>query len=280
LGRLFGANFGPEPVALGLAGAGLPLAAEDGAALDLHGAVLDARAGQRQFLESVVPVAAFVRAAMTSRALRRLLDAAPSLEEMGVFYHFLTFLQATDGAGRPRYDQLIVDMPATGHALALTSLPDALLRLLPTGPVADVLREGQRHLYDPSTTGACVVTLPEALPVTESLELLVGLRETRVPVAAVVVNKWVDDPFTDEERARVERVVAAAGASGMYLGADRFLHLGEARAQLERLVGTAQAPVVQVPEIPSEGATLLDALARTLNVAASGGRPADPRRGS
>src|SRR5258706_83390 len=81
--------------------------------------------------------------------------------------------------GRPHHETILFDMPATGHALAMTELPDLLLRLIPRGPIAAALREGQTVMYDPERTTALVVTLAEALPVTESLELIAGLRRTR-----------------------------------------------------------------------------------------------------
>ena len=56
-------------------------------------------------------------------------------------------------------------MPATGHTLSLTGLPELLLRLVPRGPIAAALREGQSYLNDPKLGAAWVVAIPETLPV-------------------------------------------------------------------------------------------------------------------
>ncbi len=88
------------------------------------------------FAHSVLKVAALAKAAASSNALRRLMDAAPSFREMGLFYHLLTFL-------RGPHSLLVVDMPATGHTLALTGLPKLLQRVFPRGPIQHALKEGQ-----------------------------------------------------------------------------------------------------------------------------------------
>ena len=46
---------------------------------------------------------------------------------MGVFYHLLTLLMAKDKANEDRYDFIVIDMPATGHAFALTGFTRYLI---------------------------------------------------------------------------------------------------------------------------------------------------------
>ena len=98
-------------------------------------------------------------------------------------------------------------MPASGHALGLTGLPERLLSLMPTGPIARALKEGLPWFTEPDKCGAYVVTLPETLPVTEALELVEGLEKTDTPVGGVIVNRVLNDPFTDAERALLDPVL-------------------------------------------------------------------------
>ena len=137
--------------------------------------VLYSRMGHEMFLRTVLPINSLVKAAVRSKALGRLLDSAPSFNEMGVFYHLLTLLREERPGGGYNNELIIIDMPATGHALALTALPENLLQLLPVGPIADEMRLGQSFLNNPATGAALVVTLPEPLPITECLELIDGL---------------------------------------------------------------------------------------------------------
>lgn len=235
----------------------LPVAPET-LAPGVKGCIVWSRVGHERFLRSVLPVPGLVKAAMGSKPLLRLLSAAPSFEEMGVFYHLLTLLLDPD------HDLVILDMPATGHALALASLPEILLRLMPTGPIAAALRAGQDILYDPTKTAAVVVTLPEVLPVNEALELVEGLRRTAVPVGEVLVNKVVQEDFDGEERQWVEEVLAARPL----FGGARFRSLVEGQRAVGRLTSEAGVPVHVVPEVPYEGPALLQAMAQALE-----GRP-------
>ena len=226
----------------------------------VSGCLLWSRTGHRMFLEKVLPVPAMVRAGMRSRSLERLLDAAPSFNEMGVFYNLLTLIAQRDEHNEPVFDLILVDMPATGHSLALTGLPDILLRLMPTGPIADLLREGQYYLNNPDISAACVVTLPETLPVTECLELIDGLRETKMPVGSVIVNKVVDDRFDEKER----RVLTQAIEGKPFFGATRFLAMAQIERSIKRLQQYAGVPMVMVPEFALVGDSLISAVTGSL----------------
>jgi anion-transporting ArsA/GET3 family ATPase len=62
-------------------------------------------------------------------------------------------------------------------------------------------------LQDPATTGAVIVTTPEEMPVTETIELIERLDvEAHVDLAAVVVNQLLPELFTSREEALFERL--------------------------------------------------------------------------
>ena len=226
----------------------------------IDGVMLDSERGTELFLASVLKLKALARLAVRTKPLLRLLHAAPSFHEMGIFYHLLSLLEARDGGGAHRHDLVIFDMPATGHSLALTRLPKILLRLVPVGPMADALRAGQAILNDPAKGVACVVTLPEALPVTEALELLEGLRDSDVAVGAVVANCVPENPFSDEERAALTDLLG----DGPLLGSSELERIDRADASLERLRENVKAPLLALDERPEQGLDLVEALSRQL----------------
>jgi len=226
----------------------------------VKGCLLWSRAGHSLFLERVLPVPALVRAGMRSKSLGRLLDAAPSFNEMGVFYRLLSLIVAQRDDGSPEHELILLDLPATGHSLALTGLPEILLRLMPTGPIAELMREGQSYLYDPEHTAACVVTLPETLPVTECLELIEGLRETRIPVGMVVVNKVIEDRFDDAERALLDELIDGR----QLFGTNRYHTMAQIEQSIERLEQRADHPLMTVPEFARVGDALLDDICSSL----------------
>lgn len=220
-----------------------------------------ARSGHELFLGTALP-GALVRAAVRSKAVDKFLTAAPSFHEMGIFYHLLTLLKATRKDGAPEHEIIVVDMPATGHTLALTSLPDILLRLIPGGPIARAMREGQSFLNDPKVGEAWVVTLPEQLPVTEAIELLEGLHETRMAAGGVVLNRFPADPFTPAEREAMADVLEATPMHGQL----EFERIGAAQHAAQRLLGAVHVPVITLPEIyvaehPDPVPTLTEVLA-------------------
>ncbi len=227
----------------------------------IHGALLLARSGQELFLRSVLRSSTLARAAIGSDSLRRLLSAGPSFKEMGVFFQLLTYLRLARPDGSPEYEVILVDMPATGHTLSLTGLPDLLLRLLPRGPIAEALREGQSYLNDPKKAAAYVVTLPETLPVSECLELIEGLKKTGMPAGGVILNRIAPDPFTRAERDVLTPLVEKLNL----FGSEGFHKPDSCRREMARLRAGTELPIYAIPELPQEG--LIEAISQALEKA-------------
>jgi anion-transporting ArsA/GET3 family ATPase len=236
----------------------------------IRGVVLLARTGQEQFLRTALHSSTLARAALGSDALRRLLSAGPSFREMGVFFQLLTYLRAVRADGRHEFPLILVDMPATGHTLSLTGLPDLLLRLMPRGPIATALKEGQGYLNDPDRAAAWVVTLPETLPVSEALELLDGLTRTAMPVGGVIVNRIPSDPFTAGERQALGPLFEGHDV----LGAEGFRRPALAARETARLRAGTKHAIFTLPELPHAG--LLEALTREVVLASGEGARVQP----
>ena len=206
---------------------------------------LRARIGHETFLRTVIPSPRLIRAALRSRAVARFLIAAPSLHEMGLFYHILTLLKREETNGVPAFDSILVDLPATGHALALTQLPEILLRLIPSGPIARALREGQDIINDPKRGTSWVVSLPLQLPVTESLELVDGLTESRMHCSGVILNMMPRDIFDPSER---EQLAGWCDRHG-WIGSHILARSADATASVERLEQSLDSPVLTIPKV-------------------------------
>lgn len=210
---------------------------------------LRARIGHETFLRTVIPSPRLIRAALKSKAVARFLIAAPSLHEMGLFYHLLTLLNQTDADDRRAFDTIIVDMPATGHALALTQLPDILLRLIPSGPIARALLQGQAILNDPEQGAAWIVSLPQQLPVSESLELIAGLEETRMYCAGVLLNMMPRERFSETEVNQLRGWCETHD----WIGENVLVRGLDADASEARLKAAIERPVVRVPFVSDIG---------------------------
>ena len=219
-----------------------------------------ANTGHELFARAVIPAGPLVSAAMRSKPLQRFMRAAPSFYELGILYHFLHLLQLQDKKLQPLYDAVVVDMPATGHTLALATLPDAALRVVPRGPVATAMRRGQSFIYDPMQTAAWVVTVPEALPVSEAIELVDGLKRTNVPLGGVILNRFLDDPFTEDERAAAQQLLLAAPMRGRF-AFERIVMAGESE---RRLVEATQLPLIKLREVTAQSGDACEGLATQL----------------
>ena len=226
----------------------------------IQGSQLLSDSGVELFLTSVLRVPMLARTALGFEPLRRLFSAAPSLRELGTFFHLLTYLRAERSPGVPLHELVLIDMPATGHTLALTGLPEVILKLITGGPIAEGLREGQSFLNNPARTSAYVVTLPETLPVSEALELLEGLARTRVHQGGVFINRVPRDGFSAEESQELAQFIERQPV----FGAEGFLRIGESRKAVARLRTSTRIPTLRLPEFEETGDALIEALVAVL----------------
>jgi hypothetical protein len=112
-----------------------------------------------------------------------------------------------------------------------------------------------------------LVTLPETLPVSETLELAAALSREGLPTPTLVMNRWPSDPFAhlEGEAAGTQRGLAEAWvrASDGVAGSTALARLSEAHAALARL--PAAWTLRTLPHLPGlEPGALVDALAARL----------------
>ena len=76
-----------------------------------------------------------------------------------------------------RYDLLVRrrSAPATGHGLDMLRVPKVIVELSPPGLLRTDAERAWRMFQDPARAGVVVVTLPEELPTTETLELILNV---------------------------------------------------------------------------------------------------------
>lgn len=219
---------------------------------------LAASEGHRQFLQDTLPLRLLADAALRSRALRRFLEAGPALREMGLLYQMLALVRRTVPDGRFAHPLCIIDLPATGHALALAALPRTILGLVPGGPIGRAVREGLDLLQDPARTAVLLTSLPEPLPVSEALTLASELEPLELPLAAAVLNRMPEDPFSPESHAALQRLLSTHGP---HRGARALARLERARASHARLAAGLRVPLLTLPELPTTGPDLVERLA-------------------
>ena len=225
--------------------------------------VLRGEDGVRAFLRETLPFKFMAERALKVDAVRRFIDAAPAFAEMGVLFRGMQLLDEKRRDGSSVYDLMVLDAPASGHTLAFASLPETILKVFSIGPIATAARAGIELIGNPRTTTVVTTTLPEALPVSEAVELYAGLRQRGLDVGAIVANQLPHDPFTPAERALLDTVLPREVLGRRAL--VRIANANDALARL-RLLG---APRLEVRAHAASGAALVATIEQGLAGAAA-----------
>lgn len=179
--------------------------------------------------------------------------AAPGAREL------VTITKVWELAQRERWDRhaqgfdlVVVDAPATGHALGMLRTPRSYATIARVGPIARQAGQVRDFLADPRASALIAVATPSEMPVAETLELGRRLREdVGRELEAVVANGVLTHRF--DEEALLELATAIDGDRRHELRAAARAVLSErARVegqseQLERLRDGVGAPVVELP---------------------------------
>ncbi len=224
---------------------------------------LEPDASMREYVLSKIRLERVYRAVFENRMVRYFLRFVPALAEtvmLGkVMWHLRQWPDAPGG-----FDRIVLDLPATGHALTLLGVPHSLVATLPSGPMSTEAGWMLDLLTDPVMTAAVLVSLPEELPVNETLELAQELRaRLRVRVGAVVLNQAVPSRFGPGDRAALSGRPGLSALAQAYEddarrtedSVDRLRALDAPLLQLPRLVAPelGRGELVSLGEVLAEG---------------------------
>lgn len=156
-------------------------------------------------------------------------------------------------------DLIVVDAPATGHAVTFLTSASGLLDVARSGPVRTQASDVVEFLSDPSRCRVVLVTLPEEMPIKETVEAAYLLEDRAgVTLGPVVVNGCVTlraGLSTDTETAsRVAGVSITAAEEAALESARRFSvarHELQTR-QIENLSIELPLPELRLPALSSQ----------------------------
>lgn len=214
---------------------------------------LDPRRLLDDLVRDKLRVGVLVRRVLASPVHQHFTEGAPGLKETAVFGHVLRLVEGHVPRGMARPDVVILDAPATGHAVAWLAAPRLIAEVIRSGPVGHLASTIAAFTADRDRFGVVVVTSAEGMPVQESLELirLVEERLARGPELLVVNSLYppLPEPPADDDPA------AALWARRRRLN-DR---------ELARLHECWRGPTVELPLEPLDaGPPLVAALASRL----------------
>jgi anion-transporting ArsA/GET3 family ATPase len=156
--------------------------------------------------------------------------AAPGAKELVSMVKIWDLTRERRRRGRG-YDLVVLDAPATGHALGLLGSPRTFGSVARVGPIARQTERLSKLLEDEDRSSYLAVTHPTEMAITETLELQASLREQLArDLSAVIVNGVLPRRFSAAELERIAPLEHPAGSSSGRSGSEATVAGTAARA--------------------------------------------------
>lgn len=156
------------------------------------------------------------------------------------------------------FDLVVVDLAASGHAIAMLEVPNTMVGLFPSGPIRKEGEKALELLGDPQTH-LVLVGLPEDMVVNETIETFEKIRHSVPDLAidAVLLNRSSVPSLTEDEQS----LLAALSSEKNSPEAEELLWSGRWEAELEtsteaaekRLHERLDTRVIRIPRLSHEG---------------------------
>ena len=186
-----------------------------------------------------------------SRLFGYLTAAAPGVTELVTVGKVWDLAQVERRTGGSSFDLVIMDAPATGHALALLRAPRTYANIARVGPIARQAASIDAFLRDSSVTGVLSVALPEEMPVNETVDLEQRLADDLgMEVGRVVANGVLPARFTAADVRQLRSLDGQGTKAAQAAVTSALVEHRRAAAQqeqLERLRAEVRAPVTTLP---------------------------------
>jgi anion-transporting ArsA/GET3 family ATPase len=199
------------------------------------------------WIEHIVQMRRVVRLITKNRVVALFLNVTPGARDLVVLWRIQQLAA--------RFDTVVVDMPASGNAVAMLTVPYTAERLFAAGPIRRCADE-ILAMYRRSDTASLLVALPEEMVVNETVETLRRLdaEAPAIRVAALVLNRASPPTLLDAER----RLLAALAEGPHSVESAELVGAGEWEAALEAATGEALGrlreeggpPVLSLPLLP------------------------------
>lgn len=136
----------------------------------------------------------FYNLGFAGRAMKRIgaidfvTTVAPGLRDVLITGKIKERIIHTDKRGNRVYDAVVVDSPPTGRIGSFLDVTTAMADLAKTGPIRNQSESVARLLHSEETV-VHLVTLLEAMPITETIEAVDELRGNNVSIGSLIINR-------------------------------------------------------------------------------------------
>lgn len=222
---------------------------------DLWTISIDPEHATEEYLVRQLKVRPLVELLARSKAFSHFTQAAPGLAELVTLGKIWSIAVDLRPDGRtPVWDRLIVDLPATGHGIALLETAQNIEEMVAGGPIKDQAGRIQQVVRHPAATGIAIVAQPEELSVTEAIEAIGRLRALELPIAGAIVNGMRAARFSADETALL-RTLAEDAPGGDPTGTAARLAVAQQESadhdvrQRDRLSAAVGLDPIELPRL-------------------------------
>ncbi|HEX9711287.1 MAG TPA: ArsA-related P-loop ATPase [Actinomycetota bacterium] len=197
-----------------------------------------------EYFRVVYRVPKFSRALLRSKAVEFATQTAPGIRDILLIGSIMQ-AERSRHDGRVQYDRIIVDAPPTGRLPRLLDAPRAIVELVRAGPIKPQAQRVLDLVLDPRRLQVVLVTLPEEMPVRETVEAVETLQKMDVTLGSIVVNGiW---PALDSVGKNAkQKLRAPAEAAG--LGAEALDALAAVASAHARRVANQRNTMTELSE--------------------------------
>ncbi len=176
----------------------------------------------KDWLEGTVHSQRISRLILNNRMATVFLDATPGAREIVILTKIIHLLD--------EWDRVVVDLPASGHALGILRVPRTAMRLMRSGPVRERAKQ-ILTVFQQESTALAIICLPEEMVVNETLELWENIHREVPELQApkVFLNRASQPSLTADEITLLARLEAVAHGES----ARELLQAGRWEEELE-----------------------------------------------
>jgi len=261
----FGAYFGKPPVGTEV----VPLAP------NLFGVNTNPAAALREYGLMVLRFERVYEMVFENRLTKAFLRAIPGLDDYSLIGK-AWFHTEEQRKGKPVWDTVVFDMPASGHSLSMLRIPWTIVDTVPDGPLTRDARSLQRLLHDRERTSVVLVSLAEEMPANEARELqdklaLLGLAPEQLVVNQVYPNRF---PQGSPQARVLATLLGDPSAAAPLAAMAKHGELAQSRRALNerylaQLSHSVRAPLTELPLlfVPQIGHEHIEQLSKKLEQA-------------
>ena len=150
----------------------------------------------KEYILSYLKIEKLYKVFFENQIMKILIDVAPALSDLAILGKI-----TSDIVGFHEvlgFEQIIVDAYATGHMLSMLRSPKGISEIITSGPMGERSSKIDQVIRS-SLCQYFIVTLPEALPALEAIELSDNLKNEFGIIPSLLINQVLDCPMSLDE---------------------------------------------------------------------------------